>query len=91
MSYYQTVIDLETCVSRMPPTTDTPPPFSEPSFAISVHCYMTCILPPFSESVIRIPAKLDKQPDLFFNYNLVGLVESNPMLADRYSLCGAAK
>ena len=50
---------------------------------------MTCILPPFSESVI--PAKLDRQPDLYLNYNLVGLVESNPMLADRYSLCGAAE
>ena len=89
LSYYQSVIDLETCVSRMPPPTDTPPPFPEPSFKSSVHAYMTCILPPFSESVI--PAKLDKKPDLYLNYNLVGLVESNPMLADRYSLCGAAE
>ncbi|CAB4015672.1 Hypothetical predicted protein [Paramuricea clavata] len=48
---------------------------------------MTCILPTFSESII--PATLKCDADLSPD-GLVGNIESNPTLAERYHVCGAA-
>lgn len=88
LTHYQSVIDFDSSTLQLPPPTDTPPPCPIPDFSCSVHAAMTCVLPPFSESVI--PANLHDSAQNVSTSTLVGLVESSSRLIERYSLCGAA-
>jgi hypothetical protein len=89
LTHYQSVINFDTSKLQLPPPTDIPPPCPVPDFSCSVHATMTCVLPPFSESVI--PANLNASSQNVATSSLVGLVESSSRLIERYSLCGAAE
>ncbi len=81
------VIDFDhQCLELLPPGERSPPSPALNLFC-SVHAYKTCVLPPNTESVnpATLKCKLDLPTD-----GLVGIIESNPTLAERYQVCGAA-
>ena len=88
LTYHNSTINFDCNTIELPPPTDTPPPCPTPAFSCSVHASLTCILPPFSESIL--PAVLNESLLTPPTTSRVGLVESNPSLAERYSLLGAA-
>lgn len=55
---------------------------SEP---VTVHAFATYILPPLSESIIPVYAKVS------LPVGSTGLIEPSPRLAERYQICGAAQ
>ena len=87
LTHHQSVINFDTSTLQLPPQTDTPPP-PPPDFSCSVHAVRTCVLPPFSESII--PADLNDFAPVVATCSLVGLVEGSPRLIECYNLCGAA-
>ena len=87
MTYYNSTISFDSNTIDLPPLTDTPPPCPTYAFSCSVHASLTCMLPPFSESIL--PAVLNDSLLTPAKSSRVGLVESNPLLAKR-SLLGAA-
>ena len=89
LTHYQSVINFDTSKLQLPPPTDTPPPCPVPDFSCSVHATMTCVLPPFPESVI--PANMNASSQNVSTSSLVNLVESSCRLIERYSLCSAAE
>ena len=87
MTYYNSTINFDSNTIELPPPTDTPPPCPIYAFSCSVHASLTCMLPPFSESIL--PAVLNDSLLTPAKSSRVSLVESNLLLAKR-SLLGTA-
>ena len=87
LTYYNSTINFDSNTIELPLPTDTSPPCPTYAFSCSVHASLTCILPPFSKSTL--PAVLNNSLLTPAKSSRVGLVESNPSLAERYSLLGA--
>ena len=88
LTYHNSTINFDSNTIELPPPTDTPPPCPTYAFWCSVHASLTCMLPPFSESIL--PAVLYDSLLTPVKSSRVGLVESNPMLAKRSLLAAAA-
>ena len=81
LTYNNSTISFDSNTIELPPPTDTPPPCPTYAFSCSVHASLTCILPPFSESIL--PAVLNDSLLTPTTSSRVGLVESNSSLAER--------
>ena len=57
LTYNNSTINFDSNTIELPPPTDIPPPCATYAFSCSVHASLTCILPPFSESIL--PAVLN--------------------------------
>ena len=87
LGHYQSVIDFDNHSLRLLPPSEKPPPYPVLNLSCSVHAHKTSVLPPNTESIIPATLKcnIDIPPD-----GLDGIIESNPTLATRYQVCGAA-
>ncbi len=86
LGHYQAVIDFDHQSLELLPPGERSPPYPALNLLCSVHAYKKCVLLPNTESVI--PATLKCNLDLPTD-GLVGIIESNPTLAECYQVCGA--
>ena len=86
LGHYQAVINFDNHSIELLPPSEKSPPYPL-NLLCSVHAHKTCVLLPNTESVIA--ATLNCNIDLPTS-GLVGIIESNPKLTERYQVCGAA-
>ena len=87
LGHYQAVVNFDNHSPELLPPSEKSPPYPAWNLLCSLHAYRTCVIPPNTESVIA--ATLNCDIDLPIS-GLVGIIESNPTLAERYQVCGAA-